>query len=393
MGPTLDGRDGAAPALAPFVQAQAEEVRRPGEYYTLGGNCTVPMAQPGGGAWSGVPGGWRPLWRRPLFAKSPNFILASQTSGSCGGASEDTSAGQAKRTMSRHAERAARAAAAGEAGRGGGALPLRARGGAFTGYGGGRGGRASHGARRGPPGARAAALLPPDCPARRAAGLRAAAAASERLPARGRRRRGAFDRRRRAATGAPADPRAPRGGRLQQGAEHAAQLRPRLGGRRGRRAACCGPILDELERVVPRDGRSRVLVPGAGLARLVLEVAARGYGAQGNEDSTTCCLLEFLLNSGLRPGEVALYPRRPALELPAVAAAGARACPTSCRRRAARRRRRAGLQHGRGRVPGRVRDQREAWTPSRRQLLRGQGAGRADASPPSGACSSRAAPG
>ena len=75
------------------------------------------------------------------------------------------------------------------------------------------------------------------------------------------------------------------------------------------RAACYGPILDELERVVPRDGRSRVLVPGAGLARLVLEVAARGYGAQGNEFSYHMLLCSnFLLNSGLRPNEVALYP-------------------------------------------------------------------------------------
>ena len=52
-----------------------------------------------------------------------------------------------------------------------------------------------------------------------------------------------------------------------------------------------------------------MLVPGAGLARLVLEVAARGYGAQGNEFSYHMLLCSnFLLNSGLRPNEVALYP-------------------------------------------------------------------------------------
>ena len=147
------------------------------------------------------------------------------------------------------------------------------------------------------------------------------------------------------------------------------------------RAACYGPILDELERVVPRDGRSRVLVPGAGLARLVLEVAARGYGAQGNEFSYHMLLCSnFLLNSGLRPNEVALYPF---VDQPSNCRRAATGCARARARRraggaAARRRRRAGLQHGRGRVPGRV--PRPARGVGRRRgvLLRGHGAGRAE---------------
>ena len=59
----------------------------------------------------------------------------------------------------------------------------------------------------------------------------------------------------------------------------------------------------------PKEGR-RVLVPGAGLARLVLEVAARGYGAQGNEFSYHMLLCSnFLLNSRLRPKALTIYPR------------------------------------------------------------------------------------
>ena len=79
------------------------------------------------------------------------------------------------------------------------------------------------------------------------------------------------------------------------------------------RAACYGPLVDELRARLPVDdgnrNRQRILVPGAGLARLVLEVAAAGYGAQGNEFSYHMLLVSnFILNSHLDPRSVALYP-------------------------------------------------------------------------------------
>lgn len=75
------------------------------------------------------------------------------------------------------------------------------------------------------------------------------------------------------------------------------------------RTQCYSPLLEELVRLVPLDCRRRVLVPGAGLARLVLEVAARGYGAQGNEFSYHMLLASnYLLNSGLRPRGATIYP-------------------------------------------------------------------------------------
>eukprot|EP00629_Pelagomonadales_sp_RCC1024_P011829 CAMPEP_0119275636 /NCGR_PEP_ID=MMETSP1329-20130426/14095_1 /TAXON_ID=114041 /ORGANISM="Genus nov. species nov., Strain RCC1024" /LENGTH=398 /DNA_ID=CAMNT_0007276031 /DNA_START=76 /DNA_END=1272 /DNA_ORIENTATION=+ len=75
------------------------------------------------------------------------------------------------------------------------------------------------------------------------------------------------------------------------------------------RTQCYSPLLEELVRLVPLDCRRRVLVPGAGLARLVLEVAARGYGAQGNEFSYHMLLASnYLLNSGLRPRGTTIYP-------------------------------------------------------------------------------------
>lgn len=75
------------------------------------------------------------------------------------------------------------------------------------------------------------------------------------------------------------------------------------------RAQCYGPLLDELVHHVPLEPRRRVLVPGAGLSRLVLEVAALGYGAQGNEFSYHMLLTSnYLLNSGLSACGAAIYP-------------------------------------------------------------------------------------
>ena len=62
------------------------------------------------------------------------------------------------------------------------------------------------------------------------------------------------------------------------------------------------PLLDELERSFPLEKEKRaavrVLIPGAGLGRLPLEVAARGYSAQGNEFSYHMLLVSnYLLNA------------------------------------------------------------------------------------------------
>ena len=216
--------------------------------------------------------------------------------------------------MSRHEERAARAAAAEEA-----ALEAEEHFhfervvGSFTGY---EAAVAADARRTERAAARLApelrALLPPDCLARRAAGLRGAAAANGAFLRAVVAGRGAFG----PPGGAP-PPAAPADPRARPTEADFSKVRSTLHScvrdwaaeGAAERAACYGPILDELERVVPRDGRSRVLVPGAGLARLVLEVAARGYGAQGNEFSYHMLLCSnFLLNSGLRPNEVALYP-------------------------------------------------------------------------------------
>jgi carnosine N-methyltransferase len=54
------------------------------------------------------------------------------------------------------------------------------------------------------------------------------------------------------------------------------------------RVACYQPILDALDTHLPPSkdkGSLRVLVPGAGLGRLVYEVAHRGWSCQGNEFS------------------------------------------------------------------------------------------------------------
>ncbi|KAJ1455336.1 N2227-like protein-domain-containing protein [Pelagophyceae sp. CCMP2097] len=80
------------------------------------------------------------------------------------------------------------------------------------------------------------------------------------------------------------------------------------------RAQSYDPMVQELLRVLPVvDGvnrnRQRVLVPGAGLARLVLEICAAGYAAQGNEFSYHMLLVSnFILNSRLDPGAIEIRP-------------------------------------------------------------------------------------
>lgn len=83
------------------------------------------------------------------------------------------------------------------------------------------------------------------------------------------------------------------------------------------RAQSHGPILKELEERlhVPKDpdaeGRypPRVLVPGAGLGRLVLECARRGFEAEGNEYSYYMLLTSsFILNHCVREGQFSIHP-------------------------------------------------------------------------------------
>jgi len=73
------------------------------------------------------------------------------------------------------------------------------------------------------------------------------------------------------------------------------------------------PLLDELERFygdVPDRNSVRVLVPGAGLARLAYEVAKRGFQCQGNEFSLYMLIAaNFILNrTSDRPLSLIVHP-------------------------------------------------------------------------------------
>ncbi|DAZ98999.1 TPA: hypothetical protein N0F65_011254 [Lagenidium giganteum] len=79
------------------------------------------------------------------------------------------------------------------------------------------------------------------------------------------------------------------------------------------REMCYGPILRELKRIMPvtdqNKNQQRVLVPGAGLGRLALEIAAKGYASQGNEFSYQMLFASnFILNWTTRPGEFEIHP-------------------------------------------------------------------------------------
>lgn len=79
------------------------------------------------------------------------------------------------------------------------------------------------------------------------------------------------------------------------------------------REACFSPIIDELLHHLPvtKENRNqqRVLVPGAGLGRLPLEIAAKGYACQGNEFSWFMLLTSnFLLNYTERIDAFPIFP-------------------------------------------------------------------------------------
>ena len=83
----------------------------------------------------------------------------------------------------------------------------------------------------------------------------------------------------------------------------------------GERAQSHGPILAELEARLkvprPEEGKypPRVMVPGAGLGRLVLECARRGYDTEGNEYSYYMLLTSsYILNHAQEAGQFIIHP-------------------------------------------------------------------------------------
>lgn len=80
------------------------------------------------------------------------------------------------------------------------------------------------------------------------------------------------------------------------------------------RAACYGPVIQDLtERFsqgqLESEDSVKVLVPGAGLGRLVYELCARGFDVEGNEISYHQLLASsFILNHTTRPHEWTLHP-------------------------------------------------------------------------------------
>ncbi|KAE8876657.1 hypothetical protein PF005_g25660 [Phytophthora fragariae] len=80
------------------------------------------------------------------------------------------------------------------------------------------------------------------------------------------------------------------------------------------RDMCYTPIIKELRRVLPVNAESpterpRVLLPGAGLGRLALEIAAKGYAVQGNEFSYQMLFASnFILNWATQPLEIEIHP-------------------------------------------------------------------------------------
>lgn len=80
------------------------------------------------------------------------------------------------------------------------------------------------------------------------------------------------------------------------------------------RAACYGPVLQALATEfthIPdaQKGQIRVLVPGAGLGRLIFELACAGYEAQGNEISYHQLLASSFILNHTGPGtRFPLYP-------------------------------------------------------------------------------------
>jgi carnosine N-methyltransferase len=79
------------------------------------------------------------------------------------------------------------------------------------------------------------------------------------------------------------------------------------------REQCFGMLVNELCRLLPVDkenmDKQRVLVPGAGLGRLPLEIAGKGYACQGNEFCYFMLeMANFLLNYVAEAGTIEIQP-------------------------------------------------------------------------------------
>ncbi|KAF0684556.1 Aste57867_23474 [Aphanomyces stellatus] len=79
------------------------------------------------------------------------------------------------------------------------------------------------------------------------------------------------------------------------------------------RERCYKPIVDELKRVLPVNADNRnqqkVLVPGAGLGRLALDIVSAGYATQGNEFSYQMLFTSnFILNCAREPNAYTIHP-------------------------------------------------------------------------------------
>lgn len=75
------------------------------------------------------------------------------------------------------------------------------------------------------------------------------------------------------------------------------------------REACLTPVITDLLNEFPKPMKKTVLVPGAGLARLVFELCKRGFDAQGNEISFHQLLASsYVLNHCPTIGFHTIYP-------------------------------------------------------------------------------------
>ncbi|KAJ7393691.1 hypothetical protein OS493_003349 [Desmophyllum pertusum] len=79
------------------------------------------------------------------------------------------------------------------------------------------------------------------------------------------------------------------------------------------REACYGPIIEEIQRLFPATECSKkdvsILVPGAGLARLMFDIAKLGYRCQGNEWSLYMLFAShFILNRAPGKYHTTIYP-------------------------------------------------------------------------------------
>nr|XP_018259967.1 uncharacterized protein I303_08039 [Kwoniella dejecticola CBS 10117]OBR82125.1 hypothetical protein I303_08039 [Kwoniella dejecticola CBS 10117] len=84
---------------------------------------------------------------------------------------------------------------------------------------------------------------------------------------------------------------------------------------RKEREACYDPCLEALERYYPSTrakrerGSVRVLVPGCGLGRLAMKIAARGFASQGNEFSSYMLIAsDWVLNHTTKRDSHTIYP-------------------------------------------------------------------------------------